>query len=300
MIADYTYDAQNNPVTMTRNGITYYYHLNGHDDVIALSDENGQVVAEYDYDAWGNILSQSGSMAEENPYRYAGCYYDEETGLYYLRARYYDPEIGRFIRRDTVQKINQYAYAENNPVMLIDPSGLDRIYYNSKGKVIKRIQSFWNSYYIQSSDGSNFWRLEGSLGDNYAGLIENGDEIFWDFVNQRKGNPLIPWMFTISEVLKKSPSGADWDMKKNYINKVFIFQDQAYKADTIGNIAWGYIMASRGWPLGISLMGGGFAQTILDNTTTLGFWLTNFINLGDDPRDSRAIRMGYQLYWSGE
>ncbi|PRX24058.1 RHS repeat-associated protein [Orenia metallireducens] len=108
---------------MTRSGITYYYHLNGHGDVIALSDELGNIVAQYDYDAWGNILSQSGSMATENPYGYAGYYYDEETGLYYLRARYYDPEIGRFIRRDTVQKINQYAYAENNPVMLIDPSG---------------------------------------------------------------------------------------------------------------------------------------------------------------------------------
>nr|WP_258176152.1 RHS repeat-associated core domain-containing protein [Orenia metallireducens] len=87
------------------------------------SDKAGNVLAEYDYDAWGNILSQSGSMAEINPYRYAGYYYDEETGLYYLRARYYDPEIGRFIRRDTVQKINQYAYAENNPVMLMDSNG---------------------------------------------------------------------------------------------------------------------------------------------------------------------------------
>jgi len=108
---------------MTRSGVTYYYHLNGHGDVIALSDENGQVVAEYEYDAWGNIISQSGSMATENPYRYAGYYYDEETGLYYLRARYYDPEIGRFIRRDTVQKINKYLYAANNPVMLMDFSG---------------------------------------------------------------------------------------------------------------------------------------------------------------------------------
>ena len=123
---------------MTRSGVTYYYHLNGHGDVIALSDELGNIVAQYDYDAWGNILSQSGSMATENPYGYAGYYYDEETGLYYLRARYYDPEIGRFIRRDTVQKINQYAYAENNPVMLIDPIGY------SPSTVFKNIYDTFN------------------------------------------------------------------------------------------------------------------------------------------------------------
>ncbi|PRX24066.1 RHS repeat-associated protein [Orenia metallireducens] len=160
MIADYTYDAQNNPVTMTRSGITYYYHLNGHGDVIALSDENGQVVAEYDYDAWGNILSQSGSMAEINPYRYAGYYYDEETGLYYLRTRYYDSEIGRFIRRDTMKKfddeefrrdpqsLNRYLYTQNNPVMYTDPSGL---------------YSFWDDLI------GGFWQAFGGAGQFVTG-----------------------------------------------------------------------------------------------------------------------------------
>lgn len=55
-------------------------------------------------------------------------------------------------------------------------------------------------------------------------------------------------------------------------------------------------MYSWGWPLQFSLIGGGVAQTFLDNTSTLDFWLKNSINLGDDPRDSKGIRLGYDLY----
>jgi RHS repeat-associated protein len=134
IVAEYTWDYQGNPVTMTKDGVTYYYHINGHGDVTALTDANGNVVAQYQYDAWGNIISQTGTMASSNPYRYAGYRYDEETGLYYLMARYYDANIGRFITRDTFHgfkddpiSLNQYAYTHNNPVMYIDPSGHLRI-----------------------------------------------------------------------------------------------------------------------------------------------------------------------------
>jgi RHS repeat-associated protein len=142
LLAYYTYDDQGNPVTMTRNGSFYYYHLNGHGDIIALTDENGNVVAEYKYDAWGNILSQTGTMATENPYRYAGYRYDDETGLYYLMARYYDAATGRFITADPYRSNSgkgmftdlndplsrhHYVYARNNPVMYIDLYGEDII-----------------------------------------------------------------------------------------------------------------------------------------------------------------------------
>ncbi|WP_240468625.1 RHS repeat-associated core domain-containing protein [Gracilibacillus sp. YIM 98692] len=144
IVAEYTYDQQGQPVTMTKGGTTYYYHINGHGDVTALTDESGNVVAEYQYDAWGNILSQSGTMVTENPYRYAGYRYDEETGLYYLMARYYDSKIGRFITRDSFHgltidplTINQYAYTTNNPVMYVDPTG------HSKEGVNKVIWRWW-------------------------------------------------------------------------------------------------------------------------------------------------------------
>jgi len=130
IITEYTWDQHNRPVSMIKDGATYYYHVNAHGDVTSLTDENGNVVAQYEYDAWGNILSQSGTMASINPYRYAGYMYDEETGLYYLMARYYDAEVGRFITRDTFagfssnpQSLNLYVYSYNIPVNLIDPSG---------------------------------------------------------------------------------------------------------------------------------------------------------------------------------
>ncbi|WP_457589909.1 RHS repeat domain-containing protein [Geobacillus subterraneus] len=128
--AEYTWDALGRPVTMTKAGATYYYHLNGHGDVVALTDASGNVVAQYEYDAWGNILSKTGALATANPYRYAGYYYDGETGLYYLMARYYEANMGRFLTRDTFhgvenepQSLNQYVYTKNNPVMYVDPSG---------------------------------------------------------------------------------------------------------------------------------------------------------------------------------
>jgi RHS repeat-associated protein len=98
--------------------------------VYEKSDALHGVVATYSYDAWGNILSQSGSLASVNPYRYAGYRYDENTKMYYLMARYYNPENGVFLSKDPVDGANErpaskngYSYAENNPVMNIDPTG---------------------------------------------------------------------------------------------------------------------------------------------------------------------------------
>lgn len=139
VLVEFTWDHENRPVSMLKNGLTYYYHLNGHGDVLVLTDKDGSRVASYTYDAWGNILSQSGTMHSTNPYRYAGYRYDENTKLYYLMARYYDPETGQFISRDpSLGKLenpvtqNEYTYANNNPIMLIDPNGKVAFYVTRK------------------------------------------------------------------------------------------------------------------------------------------------------------------------
>ena len=110
------------------NGTYYYYLYNGHGDVIQVIDEAGNTVNSYSYDEWGNILSSQEQIV--NPMKYAGEYYDEETGLYYLRARYYDPTIGRFISKDSYEgditnplSINPYTYCSSNPINRWDPSG---------------------------------------------------------------------------------------------------------------------------------------------------------------------------------
>ncbi len=127
---NFTYDDKGSPLTMTYLGSTYYYLTNYRGDVLALTDNNGDIVAEYAYDAWGNIMSQKGNMATINPYRYAGYRYDENTKQYYLMSRYYNPDTGVFLSLDPVRgdtmnplSLNGYNYANNNPVMNVDPDG---------------------------------------------------------------------------------------------------------------------------------------------------------------------------------
>ena len=109
-------------------------------DVIAIVDKDAQTVARYSYDAWGTVtsavthtdLTKGVDIASINPFRYRGYYYDEEIGLYYLRSRYFDPRIDRFISSDEATCIgttkmivdcNIYAYCYNTPVNAVDYSG---------------------------------------------------------------------------------------------------------------------------------------------------------------------------------
>ena len=150
------YDADGNLVYQS-NGMYFYYDnmglyalLNGGNvyfcrkdamgNIVALLDESGAVVVKYTYDAWGNcrVLNPDGTentepsfVGNRNPFRYRGYYFDTETGLYFLKTRYYDPAIGRFMTLDDfayldpdhVNGLNLYAYCNNNPVMYVDPNG---------------------------------------------------------------------------------------------------------------------------------------------------------------------------------
>lgn len=82
------------------NGEEYYYIKNVQNDIVAIADKDGDIVANYYYDAWGNITQITGdtALAQTNPLRYRSYYYDSETGYYHLKSRYYSPEVGRFLR----------------------------------------------------------------------------------------------------------------------------------------------------------------------------------------------------------
>ena len=113
------------PIAMTRSGSTYFYHQDGLGTVTELTDSTGTTAQSYAYDAYGNIIQQTGTV--ENPYTYTGREFDSETGLYYYRARSYDPRSGRFLQKDPVGMqggLNLYAYAMGNPIKLTDPLGL--------------------------------------------------------------------------------------------------------------------------------------------------------------------------------
>lgn len=99
-----------------------YYIYNGHGDTISLANTSGTIIADADYSAFG-IGGES--LADYTPFRYCGEYTDDETGLVYLRNRYYDSSSGRFTQEDPIHSgVNWYAYCGNNPVNFIDPWGL--------------------------------------------------------------------------------------------------------------------------------------------------------------------------------
>ena len=113
----------------------YYFHRNPLGDVVGIYNLAGTLVAKYNYDAWGNCTISSETtdytIANANPIRYRGYYYDDDTGLYYLNARYYSPKWRRFISPDdtayldpeSVNGLNLYCYCGNDPVNYADPSG---------------------------------------------------------------------------------------------------------------------------------------------------------------------------------
>ena len=128
------YDAQNRPAIVEFNGTKYGYLYNLQGDVIGLIDSANTEVVKYTYDAWGKPLSVTGSLANTigyyNPFRYRGYVYDVETGLYYLRSRYYNPSWGRFVnadeilgRRGLVMSHNVFIYCYNQPVSCCDEDG---------------------------------------------------------------------------------------------------------------------------------------------------------------------------------
>ena len=108
---------------------SYYYLYNAHGDVTALIDVAGNIAATYDYDAFGTIINKSGDA--DNHITYAGYQQDDESGLYYLNARYYDSVTARFITEDDPKyskrndplSLNLYVYCHNDPILYTDPSG---------------------------------------------------------------------------------------------------------------------------------------------------------------------------------
>ena len=133
-ILHFVYDAGGTQVALIYNGSVYYYLTTLQGDTFAIADSDGTIVVEYTYDAWGRPLSKedntSFDLGDLNPLRYRGYVYDQETELYYLQSRYYNPEWGRFLNADTFVSTgqgllgnNMFAYCLNNPSNYHDPSG---------------------------------------------------------------------------------------------------------------------------------------------------------------------------------
>jgi RHS repeat-associated protein len=139
------------PIAMNRDGEDYFYHIDGLGSITQITNSARQIVTSYTYDAFGNITAQTGGLT--NPYTFTGREHEPESGLYYYRARYHDPKIGRFLQPDPLDMgtvilirqyfqdiptsrflyqyylnnpnilLNIYLYVHNNPVNWTDPTG---------------------------------------------------------------------------------------------------------------------------------------------------------------------------------
>ena len=182
-VLDIIYDNTGKPYALNYDGIMYYYVLNLQGDVIAIVTTWGETYGTYAYDAWGNVISQSGSIASINPIRYRGYYYDTETGLYYLGSRYYDPAVKRFINADgaafaTINPYsngltdkNYFAYCDNNPIMRKDDGG-ELFKEIAIGAVVGGIAgAFWGGL-TAAATGDNI--AKGMVSGAVSGAISGG------------------------------------------------------------------------------------------------------------------------------
>lgn len=169
----FQYDQNGNPTGFTLNGTQYFYMTNITGDVIGLTDEGGEIFAEYAYDEWGELVGQYtynndlDDVVQLNPIRYRGYYYDVETGYYYLQSRYYDPTVSRFINADAPEIAqsskedyvgqNIFVYCFNDPVNESDCFGYGKniyvflYYHDSKNNLYKQAKNSVYYYYYSKN-----------------------------------------------------------------------------------------------------------------------------------------------------
>jgi RHS repeat-associated protein len=132
LLAHYTQGSGiDEPLALTEAGGTYFYHADGLGSITSMTDLTGNMAASYVYDSFGNQTASTGTIT--NPFQYTAREFDSETGLYYYRARYYDPQVGRLMSEDPIRfdgGMNFYRYVLNRPVNYVDPDGRAVCFFN--------------------------------------------------------------------------------------------------------------------------------------------------------------------------
>ena len=277
---DFFYDESGRPFAFnyTPEGSTpntYYYILNLQGDVVQIIDEGGVLQAEYVYSPWGEVISAEGDLAEVNPLRYRGYYYDSETGFYYLQSRYYDPANRRFISADVYASTgqgfvgtNMFAYCNNKPIINSDPSGhalrsnLTAICdggggYLDRTKDVKRVL---RENYEQAKRWG--WELDGPF--EFYDAVKDGGK--WDY--------------------KRLPKGSEWIPR----NGVFSVNGKKMTAEQLGNINYGFTGSVLGFPAPVLRMAGGFVA-IKNSGINWEDWWYDF----DSKEDAEMIQLGIDM-----
>ena len=172
------------PLGESASGTTSYYEADGLGSITSLTNGAGAVAQTYTYDSFGNITHSTGSLA--NPFQYTARDFDSETGLYYYRARYYDPSSGRFVSEDPSAfraGINFYSYADNVPVSLSDASGLQAGWGGAFGN---------GAGWAWGHNGSTTY-LPGSPFSDQMSQSSIGQRLTSFFLGKNKGKPCNEW-----------------------------------------------------------------------------------------------------------
>ena len=231
------YDANNKPAIVEYNGTKYAYVHNLQGDIVAILDSAGTKVVEYKYDAWGKPISKTGSMASTlgtvQPFRYRGYVYDEETGLYYLRSRFYASNFCRFVNADTLVSANTYAYCRNNPICYSDENGYERTpdYTRMLNSELDRIIAF--------TDPSLF--IQDEPNDSIAFAFANYPTYLYLLYTMQDGDQFDYKAPTIWRARFPSATvGAN--------GEEFIFRGMKMTSEDFGNFAYGYYCTALGIP----------------------------------------------------
>ena len=242
----YLYDENRSPVGFglkypAETGWTnYYFAKNLQGDVTAIyrSDASGgsytgTLVAKYAYDPFGQVLSvtnasgtaisaTAANVANYNPFRYRGYYYDTESGFYYLQSRYYDPEICRFINADKYASTgqgflgcNMFAYCNNNPINIEDSTGKYPTYATASA------DSGSNSRSNNKKDRINI----------YTGLIDLGNGLWYDTTFNKHGELYEHWYDSNQKEIWSRHYSDHGNPKQHPMNP----HDHAWKEDDDGN-----------------------------------------------------------------
>ena len=191
----------------TEDGACHAFHQDEQGSTAYVTGQDNSVGNIYRYDAFGSLLEQKESIT--NRILYTGQQYDQETGQYYLRARYYNPVVGRFLQEDTYRGdgLNLYAYCANNPVMYFDPSGhttttaptcgegTNKKPENVKGDKTNRGREYTDHGAQRANErGFDSEKIDNIIDNNYKNRVKEIDpltgKITWRYQDKR-GNTVI-------------------------------------------------------------------------------------------------------------
>ena len=299
-------------IRQEREGEAVYYHHTDHlGTTRAVSDENGAVVWEAETEAFGSVLSENGTKVFTASY--TGKLYDEDAGMYYFNARWYDAEIGRFVTEDPARDgANWYAYCGNNPLTRLDLDGLFERKFNSDNVdlgygIVEKGDTFNDIYNSLAHEGVTREEFAKANGIKNMDHIVVGQEIKYDFnspesdlnmIRKNVGN-MENHTLDLLYFNNMVKTGGPWDFKnvrnsehRNY----YWFGDDFVTAEEFGNLHYGIVGAAAGIPTDLLLDAPGPSQvkSLRNNpiNTSLAWISTNF----DDPRDTKNILKGINSY----